>query len=45
VAKKTLAHLIVAGLIAAMLSGAYAIVVNNTGGSDADRSTPSGFFH
>jgi hypothetical protein len=44
VAKKTLAPLIVAGLIAAMLSGAYAIVVNNTGGSGVD-STPSGFFH
>jgi hypothetical protein len=45
VAKNILVPLIVATLVTAMLGGAYAIVVNNMGGSDADRSTPSGFFH
>ena len=43
--KRTLVPLILAGLIAAMLGGGYAIVVNATGGIDSRDSTPSGFFH
>ena len=42
---RTLIPLILAGLIAAMLGGGYAIVVHNTGGAASEPSTPSGFFH
>ncbi len=43
--KRTLVPLILAGLIAAMLGGGYAIVVNNTGGAESEPNAPSGFFH
>jgi hypothetical protein len=43
--KRTLIPLILAGLIAAMLGGGYAIVANTTGGAESAPTAPSGFFH
>jgi hypothetical protein len=43
--RRILIPLLLAGVIAAFLSGGYAIVARNVGGADSGRDTPSGFIH